>query len=213
MGLGIAEARRQGRRVRKKPVQRVKAGTSRSAARDRKILFVEAYLSNNGNLTEAALAAGYSPGGAAKAGYRLSKDALVLSILRERQEALAKKFELTTEAVIGKLAKLVHADLRRLYNADGSLKNPHEWPDEVAAAVTGFEVTEEFVGAGKDRKFVGLRKKVKVIEPTAALNLAMKFLGLFDKDNAQKGKAEAVALHEFFQSIYGSENKLPITRS
>ncbi len=209
MDVGAAGgARRQGGGVKKKP----KAGTSKRAAEARRRLFVEAYIANGCNATEAAIAAGYSAKTAYRTGADIIKEPQVQQMLRERQEALAKKYELTTEAVIEKLAKLVHADLRRPYNADGSLKPPSEWPDDVAAAVVGFEAIEEFTGTGRDRQFVGIRKKVKMIEPTAALNLAMKHLGMFDKDNAQKGKAEAEALREFFRSIYGPGNRLPIAR-
>lgn len=184
-----------------------------SDAANKRRLFVEAYLSNGGNATQAAISAGFSAKSARKKGSDVLREPRVQAAIKARQEVLAVKYELTTEAVIEKLAKLVRADLRLLYNAEGSLKPPHEWPDDVAAAVVGFEATEEFTGNGRDRQFVGVRKKVKMIEPTAALNLAMKHLGLFDKDNAQKGQAEAEALREFFRSIYGDKNRLPIART
>lgn len=152
---------------------------------DRERLFVEAYLANGRNGAQAAREAGYAASSAKRRAVELLARPTVKAMLAERTNALAKKYELTAEAVIEKLAKLIHADFRELYNDDGTLKDPKDWPDDIAAGVTGYEATEEFEGQGKDRRFIGMRKKVRTIDPTSALQLAMRRLGLFEKDNEQ----------------------------
>ncbi len=152
------------------------------SAEDRKLKFVEAYLSNNGNLTAAALAAGYSKGGAPKAGYRLSKDAAVMSMLRQRQDILCEKLGLTTEKTLREIARLAYSDIRKMYNEDGSLKKVTDLDDDTAASISSVEVdTIEAGGVA-----IGTTKKIKTYDKRGALDMAMKFHGLYGRDNEQK---------------------------
>ena len=158
----------------KKPARKVNAGRSSKTAEERKRIFIEAYLSNGMNATEAALTAGYSRGGAAKQGYRMSNDPSILSMLRKRQDELAEKHCLTTDAVLKDLSSIVHIDPRELCRDDGTFRSPLEWSDRLAAAVSSFEVGDN-----------GELKKVKLWDKNAAIDKAMKHLGLFERDNAQ----------------------------
>jgi phage terminase small subunit len=178
----------------------IKAGTSKMSATDRKNLFAEAYLSNGGNATQAAIAAGYTESGAGKQGSRMSKDPYILSIVRQRQDALAKKHELTTDSIIAELSKIVHADLRKLVNENGSIKPVHEWPDDMAGAIAAIETTE----IGQDGVSIGMTKKIKLWDKNSAIEKAMKHLGMFERDNAQKTDP----IREFLQQCSG--RSLPI---
>jgi phage terminase small subunit len=62
----------------------------------------------------------------------------------------------------------------------------HELDDETAAAISSVEVREEFEGHGENRKLVGYTKKIRFWDKTAAVNMAMKHFGLFEKDNSLK---------------------------
>lgn len=163
--------------------QRTKPGTSKQAASDRKAVFVEAYIANGGNATEAAKTAGYSPKTAYSQGQRLLKDVEIKQRLEHRQEKLARKYELTTEAVIAELAKIVHFDPRRALDENGAVLPVHLWPDDVAAAIASFEVSEERDDKGNP---IGQTKKLRVFDKNAAIEKAMKHLGLFEKDNLQR---------------------------
>lgn len=112
--------------------------------------------------------------------------------IAERQSFLAQKYELTTESVIKSLAQAVHFDPRKLYNADGTLKPIHELDDDTAAALSGFEVTEETIGRGNQRETVGYTKKVKWLDKNVSREQAMKHLGLYKQDNEQKGLLDGV---------------------
>jgi len=168
-----------------KPVApKTKASSSKQAAADRRHAFVEAYITNGGNATQAALTAGFAPKSAYSQGHNLLKHHETIRMLEERRKNLAQKYELTTENVLKSLAQAVHFDPRRLYNADGSLKPVHELDEDTAMALSGFEVIE--MGARKDEDApIGVTKKVKWLDKNAARDQAMKHLGLFEKDNSQ----------------------------
>lgn len=165
---------------------KVKAGNTQEDAANRRKLFIEAYLTNGGNASQAAIAAGYSPHTAGVTGSRLLKHVEVLAQLQQRRNALLSKLELTTESVLKSLAQAVHFDPRKLYDASGGLKPIHDLDEDTAMALSGFEVTEE-----KDRgKVVGFTKKVKWLDKNAAREQAMKHLGLYEQDNKQRNPLE-----------------------
>jgi len=168
-------------------------GTRKSAivAAERKRLFIEAYIANGGRGDLAAISAGYVAHSARRQAVRLLAMPDVREALRERQDRLAKKHELTTESVISELSKIVHADPRRMFAANGTILPVKEWPDDVAGMVASIEVDELFDGSGRDRIWTGYTKKVKLWDKNSAIEKAMKHLGLFAEDNKQRAGALA----------------------
>lgn len=169
-----------------KPQKRVKPGTNDQGKSVRLQMFVDAYIANGSNATQAAISAGYSPKTATQQGSRLLTDEKVRLMLSQRQAVLAQKFELTAENVLRSLSQAIHFDPRKLYRENGSLKDVTELDDDTAAALAGFEVTEEFQGRGEDRESVGFTKKVKWLDKNTAREQAMKHLGLYERDNGQR---------------------------
>jgi phage terminase small subunit len=178
-----------------KPSARVKAGTSRSAALARREAFAQAYIGNGRNGTQAAITAGYSPKTATVQAAQLLTDPNVRALINEAMEKHSKAAGLTVERVLEEVRRLSLADTRRLYREDGTLKRPDEWDDETAAAVAGLEVIEEFSGAGEARELSGHTKKIKLWDKNAALEKAMKHLGLYERDNAQRGESLAIQIN------------------
>lgn len=173
------------RKAAKKPAK-TKASSSAGSAQERRKLFVEAYITNGGNATQAAISAGFSHHAAGAIGHKLLKHAEVSAQLQQRRTELARKYELTTDNVLRSLAQAVHFDPRKLYNPDGTLRAVHELDEDTAMALSGFEVAEE-KGSGDDRgKVVSYTKKVKWLDKNTAREQAMKHLGLFLEDNKQK---------------------------
>jgi phage terminase small subunit len=181
--------------------KRVKQGTSKASAADRHQMFVDAFIRNGRNATQAAIAAGYSPRTARQQGARLLTDVSVCAGITKRSEKLAEKYELTTESVIAELSKIVHADPRKMFDADGCLLHPKNWPDELAGVIASVEVTEEFSGRGESRELVGYTKKVKLWDKNSAIDKAMKHLGLFAEDNKQRGSALSDLPREMVKAI------------
>ena len=174
------------------------ASRQKTTIEQRRKLFVEAYLSNGGNATKAALAAGFSAGSAAKQGHRLSKNASVRAEIDRRNAEVIEKAQqatqLTIERVLLSLAQALFFDPRKLYREDGSLKPIAELDDDTAQALAGFEVFEEFTGRGEDRALAGYTKKVKWLDKNTAREQALKHLGAFEKDNKQPVQAMADAI-------------------
>lgn len=133
--------------------------------------FVLEYLKDL-NAKQAAIRAGYSAKSAEQQGSTLLADPKVSVVIRTRLEASTAKATLTVERLDQEIARLAYADLRKLYDADGRLLSPHEWPDDVAAAVAGTETVEE----REDGKVVGYVKKLKTWDKVSALTLAARRL-------------------------------------
>ena len=170
--------------------KRVKAGTSKAGAAVRRTLFAQAYIANGGNATQAAITAGYSPKGAESVGSRLSRDVNVQKVIEQARAATITAAEAETGVSVARtlreLGRIVHVDPRRFFNDDGGLKPIKELDDECAAALASVEVTEEFEGRGQSREMVGYLKKVKFWDKNAAIEKAMKHLGMFKEDNTQR---------------------------
>lgn len=166
-----------------------KAGAGAVSASARRTLFVEAYIANGNNATQAAIACGLAPKSAYSAGQRMLKHVEVQQKLVERQTQLAEKFSLRTEDVIRSLSQALYFDPRKLYRADGSLKTVPELDDDTAAALAGLEVVEMAGGAkvtGKGVQHVAMyTKKLKWLDKNAAREQAIKHLGLYERDNEQ----------------------------
>lgn len=181
---------------------KVKAGTSKRAAADKKVLFVEAYLSNGGNATQAALEAGYSQGGASKQGYRMSKDPEIVSMLDIRRKSLletmdrhrierAVDIELNTERLIREVARIAFSDARNIYHPDGKMKRLDELDDVTAAAVASYEVSPDGT------------IKYKFWDKNSAQERAAKIIGAFEKDNHQKTDPLADLLGKLSGKVLG----------
>lgn len=173
----------------KKPKTRTKAGGSQQAASARRVAFVEAYIGNGGNATEAAKAAGYSPKTAYSQGGRLLKRVEVAKAIAERRAELAETHGLTTDRILRECARIAFYDPRKLFKDDGSMKAVHELDDDTAAALASVEVEE--ITAGETT--IGLTRKVKSWDKNAAIDKAMKHLGLFEQDNRQTRPVTIIA--------------------
>lgn len=160
---------------------RAKQGTSKQAAEARRHKFVEAYIANGGNATEAAREAGYSAKTADQQGSRLLKDVKVSALIADRAEKVATKYELTTELVTKSIVQELRFDPAKIYNEDGSLKAIHELDEDTRAALTAVEFEQH--GSPDAPVFV---RKLKWTPKSTAREQAMKHLGMFEKDNQQR---------------------------
>lgn len=166
---------------------RAKAGTSKSAAADRRKAFVNAYIANGRNGTQAAITAGFAAKGARVTAVRLLTEPRIAALVAEKVERAQAISGLTLDRTLQEVARLAYFDPRTLYRDDGNLKRPDEWDDDTAAAVASVEALEEYEGRGEDRELVGYTKKIKLWDKNAALDKAMRHLGAYEKDNSQRG--------------------------
>lgn len=92
--------------------------------------------------------------------------------------------------VLGELRHIALVDLRLAFNSDGSLKDPKDWPESVARALSSVE-TDELYGLDDEtgkRKRIGETKKIKLNGKIDALKLIGQEFGLF----VQKHQVEVV---------------------
>ena len=157
--------------------------------------FVDAYLANGRNATQAAITAGYSPKTAYAQGARLLRKAQIAAAIDAASEKAQAASGLTVERTLREVARVAYFDPRKLFRGDGSLKDPSEWDDDTAAAVAaieGYSVKAQKRGKksansdeADDASIYGMTK-VKLWDKNAALEKAMKHLGLYERDNAQR---------------------------
>lgn len=140
--------------------------------------FVAEYLIDL-NASAAARRAGYR-GDANTVGPRLLADVGVRSHIEKAKAKRQERTEITQDAVLLQLSRLMSFDIRSLYNADGGMKAPHELDDAAATVLVGVDVSEEFEGQGDERRQIGFTKKAKIPDRVAALALAMRHLGMLN---------------------------------
>ncbi|BBL24991.1 terminase small subunit [Comamonas terrigena] len=171
--------------------------------------FVAEYLIDL-NATQAAIRTGYSAKTAASQGARLLKQGGVARAVQAAQQARAVRTEITQDRVLQELARIAFFDIRRLYRADGSMKDPCELDADTAAALASIEVKEELErGGGEDalhepsasaaasatvsaagsaahggaprrKQVAGYTIKTRVFDKVATLQLAMRHLGMLN---------------------------------
>lgn len=176
--------------VKKTPPDRPKKLPNMGADHRRR-LFIEAYLTNGKNSTQAAIAAGFAPKAAAMQGSRLLRHAKVSQELNNRMTEVLEKVQLTTERTLLEIARLAYSDMRKFYNADGTLKRIVDLDDDTAAVLAGFEC-EVATGRGEDAP-VTTTSKVKAWDKNSALEKAIKILGLNKADHEQQAEATVAA--------------------
>jgi phage terminase small subunit len=135
------------------------------------------------NATRAAEEAGSVGKNTREIGYRLlhtPKVAAYIEYLRQQQLA---NMGISGDRVLKELARLAFVDPRKMYDEDGCLKPMHEMDDDTAAAISAVDTKEIFEKEGRETKYVGDQKKVRLNDKTKALELIARHLNLFEKDN------------------------------
>jgi phage terminase small subunit len=168
-----------------KPKAAAKGRTGKQSLTYQQRVFVAEYLKDR-NGTQAAIRSGYSAHTAAEQAKRLLRNAQIQASIESFVIKAEEKAGLTVERTLREVARLAYFDPRRLLNADGSPKPINELDDDTAACLAGMDILEQFEGSGDQRAFVGYVKKYKIADKNAALEKAMKHLGLYEKDNEQK---------------------------
>jgi phage terminase small subunit len=151
------------------------------------------------NGTQAAVRAGYSEKTACEQAARLLANVKVLTRVQELRDSQIKRLQVDGDQILRELMRLGYCDVRSIYNEDGSVKHPTEWPDALAAAVASIEVYEEFEfhqggfhceGCGRKatKELVGQTKKVKFWNKPQSLELLGKHKTLFSDRVVHEGK-------------------------
>lgn len=159
--------------------------------------FVAEYLIDlNGR--QAAIRAGYAKKQAhAQASQLLSQPHIAAAVTAGREKQI-KKLDLESDAVLRELARITFLDPRRMFDDQGAPIPIHLLPEDVAAAISGYEVDV----TKDDRKVY----KVKFWDKNAAAEKLMKHLGLFERDNKQR----ADPVTQLLEHLHARGSRLPI---
>ncbi|MGQ3300176.1 terminase small subunit [Reyranella sp.] len=148
----------------------------RSGLNERRQAFVQAYLSNGHNATQAAISAGYSPKTAQEQGSRLLSNVMVRAMLATKAEEVAAVVELETARTLRHVACVSYSDIGQMLDEQGKLIPIPKMAPEVRAAIKSIEFDKDTGGVTK----IGLWDK------NAGLEKAMKHHGLYERDNDQR---------------------------
>lgn len=146
---------------------------------ERQRRFVQEYLKAP-VAVRAAMAAGYSARTAEWIGPQLLKKPHIAAAIGLAQERRAAKAGIEADAVLREVARLALYDPRALFNEDGSPKLPAELDDDIAAAITSLKIERDDQGNI-------VKVEYRLADKNAAIEKLMKHLGLFERDNRQRG--------------------------
>ena len=160
-------------------------------------IFVNCYLLEH-NATKAAITAGYSEATAQSQGSRLLTNVMVKTAIEQGEAEVIAKVQadtgITLERTLREIAKGAFFDPRKFFRDDGTPLPINELDADTAAVLAGMDVVEEFEGTGERRVFIGYTKKYKLADRKGYLDMLMKHLGGYKKDNEQGAEAAAKAL-------------------
>ena len=114
---------------------------------------------------------------------RLMANPKVSLRISELSAPAAKLAGLTVERTLQEVARLAYSDPRKMFRPDGSMIPIAEMDDDTAACVASFK-HDTFDGGEEGES--GSTTKLKVWDKNAALEKAMKHLGLYERDNSQR---------------------------
>lgn len=151
----------------------------------RESAFVDEFLKDF-NATAAARRAGYkatTDGAMRVAAYKVLHREHVAAELARRREVVATRNDLTTDRIIRGLLRIAEADVRKVFRADGGLKDLQDLDDDTAAAIAGVE--SEDIRVGKEN--IGAVRKVRRFDAVRAWELLGRIAGSFNDTLTVKG--------------------------
>ncbi len=149
---------------------------------DKQKAFIQEYLIDL-NATQAAIRAGYSKKTATIIGFENLTKPNIAAAIQEAQAKRERRTQITQDQVLEEYAKSAFLDPRKFYDDDGNLIPVHQLPAEVAAALTGMDVS---TFGNKDSGTVTTVTKFKFAAKKATLDSVAKHLGMV-ADRVQHG--------------------------
>ena len=101
-------------------------------------------------------------------------------------KAIQSQADFTQARILQELRAVAFFDVREIFNEDGTLKHPTEWPKNAAQVIAGIDtsdlwdyVEDEDGTSGKRKEKVGLARKIKLNDKLKALEMLGKNLRMF----------------------------------
>ncbi len=127
----------------------------------------------------------------------LHKNPKVALRINELQERMVSRCLMSKQQWLEKLDLMCRADVRKIFNAQGHVKEIHELADEEAAIIAGIEVEENFAKVGDKVEHVGYIKKIKLVTPDKTHMNYGKARGWLKDEEERKGDNNSVTINYF----------------
>ena len=114
--------------------------------------------------------------------------------LQAKAEKAAENADVNQTRVLKEITRIGLFDPRRLFDNVGNPLPITELDDDVAAAISGLKVTQ--IGGKDGEEGIGSVIEYKLSDENSALEKLMKYLGAYEKDNAQRSRSLAELLEE-----------------
>lgn len=111
---------------------------------------------------------------------------LVAARIMELREQVASKVVTSEARLLQEQTRLALSDIREILHPDGTIRPHEEWPEDVAAAVSGIDFTPD-----------GRVAKVRLWNKIDAIDMLNKHLGLYEKDNAQAAQGLSIVIYDY----------------
>jgi phage terminase small subunit len=167
---------------------------------DKQKRFCEEYLIDL-NATQAAIRAGYSEKTANEQGSQNLAKLSIQEYIKELMESRSERTQITADMVVKELAKIGFSDIKNYYDSDEDQKDITKLDNKFTAAVSQIKVTKI---DGKD--FSRTIKEFKLHDKVKALEDLGRHLGIFEKDNKQKGEVINPPVIQILPPNGGSNN-------
>lgn len=118
--------------------------------------------------------------------WKLMQRPEVEALVKQIRDESVERAGLGIDDALNKLRQLLMYDVRKLFHSDGKPKSVHELDDDTAMAVVGIDV----VTSGNAETGIGEVRKYKLADRVAALDKAMRYHNLFEKEH--KALADAI---------------------
>jgi phage terminase small subunit len=147
-------------------------------------LFVEAYLANGGNGTQAAITAGYPESSAHVSASRLLSRAKVRAAIEARRAVVRNTVEaetgVTVARLVAELAAIALFDPKDLYDDQGVMLPVHLMPEPARRALVSFSSKVEVIDAEDERQVTSIvTAKPRFHDKLNAITLLGRHLGGF----------------------------------
>ena len=174
--------------------------------------FVQKYVENGGNASEAAREAGYSPQTAPAIGTENLQKPAIQAVLQVVRQSAAEQAGLRHVDVLKLAMNFATVDPIQLQDQDGNPLPLQQVPPEVRRCIQGVDIVPVQVKVeGRDdedqpRFVTRYAYRYKLTSKDGALDKLMKHLGLYEKDNLQ----QASGIRELMQAIHGAATRIPL---
>lgn len=153
---------------------------------DKERIFVDQYLIDL-DIRKAALRSGYAAKSAASTGHAIINRPHVRRAIGKALAEMQAETRLSIDEILDQLHSILTRSAHQFVNMeDGTALGLHELDEKAAACVDGFDQEiHDWVDANGE-KHRTIKNKIKLVGKAGAIDMAMKYRGLFERDNEQK---------------------------